>query len=292
MLFLDRPDPSAPAGFYSVSLTGGTPQLWTDRLGQYSPDLTLRAFPKGGITVIERLADGMQWNLANGGRPVSFSPDGQYVAWTGGQDGPPFDTARRQVWIAQTDGTGRRVIFEMTGGSLSGWLPDGRALVTGRLPTPDNDQVLWAVPLPARREPAGNISIQPIELARADRPRNLAISPGGSRLVYMVTQSEDPSEAGLWMVEVNTGRRQRVEPFGAYRWRDDQRLVIAPLESGAPSHRLIEINFITGMQRSLTMPDQTPFKIANGDWSISPDGRWAVFLSAADQNLWLIALPE
>jgi hypothetical protein len=48
-----------------------------------------------------------------------------------------------------------------------------------------------------------------------------------------------------------------------------------------------------GQPEPLTDPAVTPFKVANGDWSVSPDGQHIVFVSAADHNLWLLTgFPE
>jgi Tol biopolymer transport system component len=48
----------------------------------------------------------------------------------------------------------------------------------------------------------------------------------------------------------------------------------------------------TGQSRPLTDPAATQLKIANGDWSVSPDGRQIAFVSANDNNIWLLSLPE
>jgi hypothetical protein len=37
--------------------------------------------------------------------------------------------------------------------------------------------------------------------------------------------------------------------------------------------------------------DAFPGGIAGNDWSISPDGRWASYRSAADAALWILPLP-
>jgi len=80
VLFLDKPSPDAPVGFYGVGLQGGAPELFTDQLGVYSPDFSLRAYPESGQTIVERLADGQRWTIPSGGRAVSFSPDGSMLA--------------------------------------------------------------------------------------------------------------------------------------------------------------------------------------------------------------------
>ena len=35
----------------------------------------------------------------------------------------------------------------------------------------------------------------------------------------------------------------------------------------------------------------TPLNILNGDWRVSPDGKYIVFVNSADRNLWLLELP-
>jgi len=57
------------------------------------------------------------------------------------------------------------------------------------------------------------------------------------------------------------------------------------------SHRFVEVDAATGNARALTDPNVTPFRIANGDWSLSPDGKRVVFLNTEDGNLWTIELP-
>ena len=44
--------------------------------------------------------------------------------------------------------------------------------------------------------------------------------------------------------------------------------------------------------RELTTPESTPFKIANGDWRVSPDGRYVAFVESSDRNIWALELPQ
>jgi len=80
--------------------------------------------------------------------------------------------------------------------------------------------------------------------------------------------------------------------FGGYKWRDRARLLVVPLELDQPSHRLLQIWTDSGAMMFLTDPAATPFKIASGDWSISPDGTKIVFNSAQDGNIWVLELPK
>ena len=280
VLYIDRPSPDLPAGIWGVGLEGGQPELYMQQLGLYSPDLTLRVFPQSGQTIVERVEDGSRWTIPSGGRQVSFSPDSSMVAWTAGPSGPPFDTPVRQVWVSQVDGSQARQVATLVGGGFAGWFPDGRLLVNGRIDPAQPEQGYWAAPLDGSA---------PFEITRGTRLRGASISPGGSWLVYQITFAQ-PEENGIWVANTRTGQRSRLGLFGAYRWRDDAHLLIAPLEPGAASHRLIQVDAATGEQQPLTDPSWLPFKISNGDWAVSPDGQHIAFVSAADRNIWVIDL--
>jgi Tol biopolymer transport system component len=288
ILYLDHPSPDAPSGLWSVGLDGGAPEFFTDRLGIYSADMQMRAFLVGSQTVVENLATGERWTIPSGGRVVSFSPDGNWLAWTAGQSDPPFDRAQREIWISHSDGSQARNVMTVTGGGFSGWFPDGRLLVSSRLESPESGQVYWAVTL----DDSGNNPLETVELGRGNRLRDAEISPDGRWLVYLVTFSEDPALDGIWLADSFTGERRRLDHFGAYRWRNERRLLIIPLDLEAAHHRLIQIEAATGMVDELTDPTITPFKVASGDWSVSPDGTKLIYVSALDRNIWLLSLPE
>jgi dipeptidyl aminopeptidase/acylaminoacyl peptidase len=282
VLFVDRPDPASLAGIWGVDLLGGPPVLVTERLGLYSPDGSVLAYPQNGVTVIERPSDGQSWIVDNGARPVAFSPDSTRLAWTGGQNGPPFDTARREIWTSLADGSQARELLTLFGGGLAGWLSDQSLLVTGRLQPGEEDSVLWILPIDGG---------EPVELLRGPRLRRLLPSPQGGWLAHQVTFSDDPNGNGLWVADLAGGGRFRLDLFGAYRWRAEGLLLVIPLDMGAASHQLWELDVARGALRALTDPAVTPFKIANGDWSVSPDGRHIAFVSAEDHNIWLLTLP-
>jgi len=285
VMFIDKPGPRDPAGIWAVDLQGGSPRFVTDKLGVYSPDRQLFAYPQGGLAYVERVADRQRWTIPNGGRAVTFSPDGEHLAWTGGQSGPPYDTARRQVWISRYDGSQERALVSVFGGGFAGWFPDGRLLVSGRIDPNESGEAFWVLdPLD------GNLR----EIARGSRLRGGSLSPQGSWLLYQVTFSENPHENGLWVANTGSGERIRLELYGAARWRDDGRLLVIPLDLQAGLHSLWQVDLQQGdaaAARLLVDPLVTPFKVANGDWTVSPDGAYIAYVSAQDQNIWLIRLP-
>ena len=282
VLYIDQPSPDIAVGYWSVGLDGGPPELYTDRLGIYSRDMSYLAYPRNGQAIVERVSDGQTWTIPSGGRAISFSPDGAWVAWTAGQSGPPFETAPGEVWVSRVDGSQPRLVTNVYGGGFSGWFPDNSLLVSGVMDIADPDAVLWKVPL-------GDGEIK--ELARGGRLRSPAISPGGSWVAYQVVFTGDPAAEGIWLVNTGTGERRKLGLFGAYRWRDDGHLLVVPLDLSQTAHQLWEVDPANGEERPLTNGQITPFKIANGDWSVSPDGNRIAFVSAGDGNIWLLEFP-
>lgn len=301
LIYLDKPGESQPSGLWQISIDGGEPQFLTDRLGIFSPDLTLRAFPLNNQTVIEQLNTGQQFFINNGARAVSFSPDSQWIAWTGGETGPPFDTARREVWLSRTDGSQARPVFQIFGGGFAGWLLDGRILVSGRRAAGDIEQALYV--LDPGNGDTFNAGIDElvarralVELGRGARVRDPLPSPLGQWVAFHITFDPDPARNGLWVANTFTGRKTQVEPYGTFRWRNGDALLVIPLVLGEPQF-LIQVDVAeTGSDVALTSslltdPKVTSFSIANSDWNVSPDGNFINFLNAADQNIWVIKLP-
>lgn len=282
VLFIDQPSPDQPVGIYAVGLDGGPPTLLTERIARYDRDMQWRAFPEAGLTTVERMSDGSRWTIANGGRPVTFSPFGDYLTWTGGQTGPPFDRGLRQVWVSGRDGSNPHVAMEVHGGGFAGWLPDDRLLVRGRMDPEAERPALWIVPAAAGA---------PSELLRAPRIRSIQVSPQGNWLAYLITFSTDATGNGLWVADVASGETRRLDLFGAYRWRGEGQLLVIPMDVSAASHQLWQVDTATGEALPWTDPESTPFRVANGDWAVSPDGRHVVFVSAEDHNLWSLTLP-
>jgi Tol biopolymer transport system component len=288
--YLDKPSPDAPAGFWEVSLSGGEPRIWTENLGIYSPDGSLRAFPEeisgGKQTVVERAADGQRWAIPSGGRAVSFSPDSTRVTWTAGAPGPPFDTALREIWVSGVDGSDPRMLQALYGGGFTGWLPGGDLLLNGRQSLEEPDVVFWVYSMAD-----GNLR----EIGRSARVRGSSLSPGGSWLAYYVAFEESPDANGLWLLNTTSGEKVRLGIFGSYRWRDDGRLLVALLDTASESHQLVEIDAQaslagSGSPQPLFDPALTPLRIANGDWAVSPDGQHITFVSADDRNIWVLRL--
>jgi dipeptidyl aminopeptidase/acylaminoacyl peptidase len=295
VLFIDKPAADAPVGIWGVDVTqpAARPQLATPRIAFYTPDLTFVVEVSRTTTTIERLTAPLtgtvaaRWTVAAGGRSVSISPGHTRIAWQAGDDRLIAQPERQvnQVWVANLDGSAARAVITLPRGSIGGWISDDVLLLSGRESTQAREQVLRAYSLTTG---------QRTELARGEHLRAGLLSRDGTWLAYTVTQDQDQTRDGLWLVRTDGTAQYRLDPdlFGAFQWRDGHRLLIIPFRPDATSHEFMEFDADTQTARRLTDPAITPFKITNGDWVVSPDGRQVVFVASQDHNLWLLSLPD
>jgi Tol biopolymer transport system component len=295
IFFIDKPAADAPVGIWGVDVTQPMtkPQLATQRIASYTPDLAFVVEVSRTTTTIERLTAPLtgtvaaSWTAPAGGRSVSISPGRTRVAWQVGDDRLIAQPERQvnQVWIAKLDGSDARALITLPRGSLSGWITDDVLLLSGRESLQAREQVLWAYSL---------TNGQKVELARGEHLRVGSLSRDGSWLAYMITMDQDQARNGLWLVRTDGAVQYKLAPdlFGAFQWRDGHRLLIVPFRPDATSHEFMEFDANTQTARRLTDPAVTPFKITNGDWAVSPDGRQVVFVASQDHNLWLLTLPD
>jgi Tol biopolymer transport system component len=142
------------------------------------------------------------------------------------------------------------------------------------------------------------------ELARADRLRSPLLSPSGAWVAFYTTFDENSAQNGLWLTRTAPapGEKPQMLPrelFGSYQWRgcpagcspEQERLIIVPFRPDAEHHQFLELDPVTLAVRPLSDPQVTPVKIANGDWRVSPDGRYVAFVESRDRNIWILALP-
>lgn len=291
MLFIDKPSPDAPVGIWGVDVTrpDPTPELVTERIAFYTADLAFLVELSQDTTVIERLADpltgtgGARWTVPAEGRPVSISPGRKRIAWQVSDDDLPFERRVTQVWVANLDGSDAQPAATLPRGGFSGWVSDDVLLLSGRESLESREHILYTFSLTSGRT---------TELVRAERLRGGLLSPDGAWLAYYVALDKDPAQNGLWLVRTDGSARRQLDRdlFGAYQWRDAGRLLVIPFRPKAASHELWELDVNTGETRRLTDPGIVPFKMANGDWTVSPDGRHVAFVESRDRNIWLLTL--
>jgi dipeptidyl aminopeptidase/acylaminoacyl peptidase len=173
-------------------------------------------------------------------------------------------------------------VAQLVGGALVGWFPDGQRVLVNGSESLEAEPFLGAV----------NVADGAFTgIVRNAEIRGGLISPEGGWIAYQVAFSGDPARDGLWVVRADASEIRKLPLFGAYRWRAEGQLLIVPLEPGAASHRVVQADAATGNVINLTDPKQLTFRIAGGDWSLSPDGHRLAFVNAADRNIWVIELP-
>jgi Tol biopolymer transport system component len=287
VLFIDKPTGDAAAGFYAVDVTAGiaTAPEPVGRVGLYSPDRTLAAFAEGSATVVERLSTGESWRVPNNGQYVEFAPDDRHLAWAAEAISGPYDQRQSDIFIANIDGTAVARAARVFGGDLVGWLPKGFSLVfLGRPALDTHERTLTVLDVGA------NVAV---DLVTAERISGVSLSKAGTWAAYFISFNDDAERNGIWVQRTDGSDARRLDPWGAYQWRDDTHLLLIPMRS-APDRpfEVFEIDAQTGAQRQLTDAAVTPLLISNGDWRVAPDGRSIVFVNSTDHNLWLLTLPD
>jgi Tol biopolymer transport system component len=293
--FIDKPGANSPTGIWAVPVAepGAEPVLVTERVeeslaaGDYLVEIA------GNRTAIRRLSDNQRWVVPAGGRSVLISPDGKRIAWSAVDDDLPPEQQIASIWVADLDGSSPRKVATLRRGGLSGWISNDELLVNGRDSAGSRDQVLSSLSIDG-----GGMT----ELARSERLRSPSLSPSGRWVAYYVTFAPDSSQNGLWLARTDGSERRPLarELFGSYQWRPcsdgcatgEDRLLVVPFEPDASLNEFWELNAETGAARQLTDAATTPIKIANGDWRVSPDGRYVAFVESSDRNIWVIDLPS
>ncbi len=298
VLFIDKPDAASPTGIYGVDIDNPGPTTFvTARVAYYTGDMKYAVYFEGAFTIVESVDDGQKWRLLTGGRSVMLSPDRSRVVWNETPQTFPIENRLTNVMqgsLSRPAGQGEvigealKVVSVLRGGA-SAWLDDQHLLTTGRESRDSQEVTLFTFSLADGKRQ---------DLVRAKNLRSITPSPDGKWVAYAIVFDDQPERDGLWLVNTGgnrtasgTGAPRKLGFFGAFQWRDAQRLVYVPMQPGGPSQAFYEYDAAADRTRPLTDPARTPFKIANGDWAISPDGNKIVFVNAQDMNLWLLKIP-
>ncbi len=193
------------------------------------------------------------------------------------------DLRQQAIWIANYIGTDAREVVTIMGGDFVGWTNgEGEILVTGRLAS-HGPSGIWRIMV---EDGAGQL------LLEMDRIRSPLLSPEGDWLAFMVAFDTQEDRNGLWVMRTDGSFSQKLNLFGAYRWRREGQLLVIPLDLEQSGPALWQVDATTGESWQLIDPQHTSWQIASNDWQPSPDGEKIVFRSAEDQNLWILELPS
>ncbi|MCA0455081.1 MAG: M23 family metallopeptidase [Chloroflexi bacterium] len=250
---------------------------------QLSPDGSYRVIRGGGEVTVRRLADGVDFPVQTSGFPPAVSPDNSHLLWEVqyGQDIPGATPPQVEIWVSNIDGSNARAVLARPDISAT-WLDGARLLIS------TSDRTLTT--LDVLNVDDGST----FTLGTWDRIRGVSIAPGGERILFYQTFQADPNVNGIYLLEAQSGAvPQKMAWFGGWRWRDAQSLYYIPFDPVTGVQSMHYYDLTTGEDRALTDPATTNFTVANGDWSVSPDGTRILFQNAADRRLWVLeAQPE
>jgi hypothetical protein len=272
LLYMIDGSPGQLAGILEWNVDSGPSRLVGQAPPPFtSPDGAYQVREQGGQAIIHQVSDGKEWAVATGEAPPAFSTDNSRLLWEhhGADTLPGQPPSALAVWISDLDGSNARRLLTQRGGSAM-WLDEARLLVT----TPGEKNRAVTVSVYDTRDNSS------FALGTWDWLRGLSVSPGGKRIAFYQTWQ---GVNGIWVMDTQQGAAPKLIPyFGAWRWRDADSLYLLPLGAA----QMLYYNLITDESRPLT---NTPIHIANGDWSVSPDGQKIVYLNADDNNtLWIL----
>lgn len=243
-----------------------------------SPDGSHQIIRANQQVTIRRLSDGTEWNVATNGFPPTISPDNTHLLWEVqyGQAVPGATPPQVEIWVSDIDGANPRQIAAKP--RISGrWLDGSRLLVSTTEKTLTTLEVV-------------NVNDgSSFPLGTWDRIRGISVAPGGGKLLFYQTFQADINVNAVYVLDTQAGAQpQKLAWFGGWRWRDAGSLYYIPFDPVNGVQALHYYDLQTGEDRLIVDPATTPFTIANGDWSVSPDGSRIAFQNAVDDRLWVI----
>jgi Peptidase family M23/WD40-like Beta Propeller Repeat len=239
----------------------------------FSPDGSHFVRRAGGQIIIHRQSDAAEWTVNTSGFTPAINPDSSRLLWQVqyGQSVPGATPPQVEIWVSDMDGANARQILNGTRISAS-WIDGARLLISSSETTVTTLSVYNVV------------DGTTFTLGAWDRLRGVSLAPGGGRLLFYQSFQSDPAVNAIYALETQPGAQpQRLDWFGAYRWRDAESLYYIPFEPASPLQSLLYYHVPTGESRVLIDPAEQPFTIRNGDWSVSPDGRRIVFQNTDGQ---------
>ncbi|HTP08463.1 MAG TPA: hypothetical protein VMP08_09440, partial [Anaerolineae bacterium] len=284
VLFIDKPTTGSETGYYAVAIAQPKDPQLAGPVGIYSPDRSLVAYPVDVRTVVEKLSTGDRWVMPNNGQAVDFSPDNRRVAWEAEAISGPYDERQNDIFMANYDGTDAVKVARVYGGGLVDWLPPGtRIMFLGRPSLKTHDSTLTVLDLRTN---------EAADLVSAERISGVSVSNEGNWVAYYISFNPDDNRNGIWVQKTDGSGARKIDMWGAYQWRDDSHLLVIPARSSPDqAFEIWDVNAETGEKQKLTDGTVTPLNILNGDWRVSPNGHYVVFVNSADRNLWLLELP-
>lgn len=247
-----------------------------------SADGSLEIVRGNGQVQIRNRADGTAWFVSTGGVIPVISPDNRRLLWVVryGQSVPGTPPPTTEFWVSDINGQNGRALRTHPGGTAY-WLDGDRVLLS--LPDFNNNrrQILMVYDLNTGTN---------FTLGTFEGMRGVSIAPGGGTVMFYLSFNPDPTVNGIYALATTEGATpEKMAWFGGWRWRDAESVFFLPFDSTTSRHTLMYYHLARRETLTLTGAD---FTVADGDWSVAPDGERIVFLNADDKSLWLLELEE
>ncbi|HEY8291716.1 MAG TPA: hypothetical protein VIG44_04480 [Thermomicrobiales bacterium] len=263
----------------------GPPTVFFPSAATVAPDGSRIAFPDfaNHVTRIQEFGKQSTATIANNDAYVWFSPNGRQVAWLerapGAQPSSNVDRLVR-IWVANADGSNARQRGNTVRAADLIWFPDGqRLLFTGR-DTDGGNPGVYILDITA-----GTLT----RIVDAFSPRGLRLSPDGTRIVYLATLEEKPEDNGLFIANADGSAKRKLPLVGGVRWSPDSKsLLILPFQTDNGADELVRIDAATLGTTPLTDRATLPFRVAQDEWEVAPDGTRIVFNALTDGNIYAL----
>jgi hypothetical protein len=225
---------------------------------------------------ITRVADSVEFVVNTGGVFPSLSANNTKIMFMVTPEQTGEEQPATSVWVANVDGSSARTIVSFPGLSAR-WLDGDRLLLQVR-----SGQITQLSVVDVN-------TLEAFTIGQWERLRGLTIAPGGERIMFYIVNQADASLSGTYVAETTAGAEaQKLDWFGAWVWRDAESVYYTPFDPTQSINMLRYYHVPTGEDRLLTDPAAQPFAIANGDWSVSPDGARIIFWNALDDTTWML----
>ena len=244
----------------------------------YAPDFSHTVTSVNGVIQIQNAASGESWSIATDMAIPAINTNNTRLLWVadGGDSTPGQDAPINNILVSDIRGENLTLIASEQGIGAN-WLDENRILLS------ISDRPYTQIDIFDVRDNTR------YTLGRWYRPRGFSIAPGGNRLMFYLAYQPTPEDNGVYWMDIAEGVEQnRVDWFGAYRWRDADSLFYVPFDPTTNNHQLMLYSLADNSSRALTDPTQQSFSIMDGRWSVNADGSMILFRNAIDRNLWIM----
>jgi hypothetical protein len=298
VVYLDRNPDTDTTGLYSVPIDEPLvdASLFSSMLVSYSADYDYRVLTLTDAVEVQQLS----WPNVSGGSddptvvdrwvlPVKaertiVSPDGSTLVWQQSSSDAAIERRVAHVWTLDLDHAERRYVGFLPRGSIVGWLSSETILVSFRVDIEAPEQTLCELSLKTATCD---------EIVTTKGLRDPKISSDSKWIAYYSVFNDLPQSNGIWVTSADVHESLRLPPwmFGAYAWRDDTRLLVIPMRPSADSQQIWQVDLQERTASPISGYDAN-LKIANADWSISPDGHHIAYVEDSSRSIWVLRLPD